>query len=219
MKQNWQFSVSCRVWLEFIDMFCTFFVVSPFLLSPALWFGGIHQLLFRTLFDTTLTLIGNLLLFLAITETAFSHSGILWSFGSVGDPCATKCQKEETKDREISLPNAWRDAAFESAALCFRLFASALCPRRPVCRSLCRCRSFGRPPTTESSVRGLTASASPSLHKILCLFGKSYRDNFGCSPYGYFQVWKKTGRQSECIALSTLRSTFFYNVFLLLHIL
>ena len=31
-------------------MFCTLFVVSPFSLSPALWFGGIHQQLFWTLF-------------------------------------------------------------------------------------------------------------------------------------------------------------------------
>ena len=94
MKHNWKFFVSCSIWLDFIDMFCTFFSVSPFSLSLALWFGGIHQLLLRPLFFDqlwTLTLIYNLILFLAITKTAFSHSGVLWSFGSVGDPCALKC--------------------------------------------------------------------------------------------------------------------------------
>ena len=188
MKHNWKFSVSCSVLYMFDRYVLHLFVVSPFSLSLALWFGGIHKLLFRTLFFI------NYQHWLSLATCYFSWQSpklllvtlvfcdllvlleihVLWNV-----------KKKRPKTKCLTGCSFWISCSL------FRLFASALWPRRPVCRSLCRCRSFGRPPTTESSVRGLTASASPALQKIPCLFGKSYRDNFDCSPYMDFSNFGK----------------------------
>ena len=126
--------------------------------------------------------------------------------------CSEMLKRRDQRQRDLFAKCLTGCSFWISCSLFPIVCVGALPSPARVCRSLCRCRSFGRPPTTESSVRGLTASASPSQQKILWLFGKSYRDNFDSSPYMDVSNFGQI-QESECNALSTLFPTFVSNFF------